>query len=159
MIKLTSALTPNFTILEMVKSETALRYGMVNEPGEVELASLQLLAEKVLQPIRDHFQQAVKVNSGFRSPDVNAKVGGSKTSDHCKGQAADIEIPGMANYDLARWIRDNLEYTQVILEFYTPGILDSGWVHVSYNPDNLKKQELTAVTVAGTTHYVTGLMG
>ena len=119
-------LTKNFSLAEMVKSETALRHDMDNTPGEAEIENLKRLAEKVLQPVRDHYGKGVKVNSGFRHPEVNAKVGGSKTSDHCKGQAADIEIPGVANADLAEWITKNLDFTQVILEFYTPGIPDSG---------------------------------
>jgi hypothetical protein len=151
-------LTNNFSLAEMVKSDTALRHDMDNTPGEAEIANLKTLCEKVLQPVRDHFQSGVKVNSGFRHPDVNAKVGGSKTSDHCKGQAADIEIPGIANADLAGWIMDNLEYTQLILEFYTPGVPDSGWVHVSYDPANLKKQNLTATKKDGKTVYLPGLV-
>ncbi len=113
-------LTKNFSLHELTKSETALRYDMPNEPGSVEVANLVDLAAKVLQPIRDHYQKGVKINSGFRHPDVNAKVGGSRTSDHCKGMAADLEIPGVANADLAQWVKDNLEFTQLILEFYTP---------------------------------------
>jgi len=151
-------LTANFTLSEMVKSETALRHDMDNTPGEAEIASLRLLCEKILQPVREHYGKGVKVNSGFRHPEVNAKVGGSKTSDHCKGQAADIEIPGIPNADLAIWIMDNLEYTQLILEFYTPGVPDSGWVHVSYDPENLKKQNLTATKQAGKTAYLPGLV-
>jgi hypothetical protein len=151
-------LTTNFSLHELTKSETALRMGFDNTPGEVETENLRLLCEKVLQPVRDHFGKGVKVNSGFRSPESNAAVGGSKSSDHCLGRAADIEIPGVANADLAQWIMDNLDYTQLILEFYTPGIPDSGWVHVSYDPDNLKKQELTATKVAGKTQYLPGLV-
>ena len=151
-------LTANFSLHELTKSETALRMGFDNTPGEVEIASLKLLAEKVLQPVRDHFAKGVKVNSGYRSPESNAAVNGSKTSDHCLGRAADIEIPGVPNAELAQWIMDNLDYTQLILEFYTPGIPDSGWVHVSFDPANLKKQELTAMKVAGKTQYVPGLM-
>jgi len=151
-------LSPNFSLTEMVKSETALRHGMENTPGEAEIAALRLLCEKVLQPVRDHYGVGVKVNSGFRHPDVNAAVGGSKTSDHCRGQAADIEIPGVANADPAVWIMENLDYTQLILEFYTPGILDSGWVHVSYNPTNLKKENLTATKKDGKTVYLPGLV-
>ena len=151
-------LTANFTLEELVKSETALRNDMDNTPGEAEIANLKTLCEKVLQPVRDHFQTGVKVNSGFRHPEVNARVGGSKTSDHCKGQAADIEIPGIANADLAVWIMDNLTYTQLILEFYTPGVPDSGWVHVSYDPANLKKQNLTATKKDGKTVYLPGLV-
>jgi len=151
-------LTANFTLSELTKSETALRHGMDNTPGETEIANLKTLAEKVLQPVREHYQKGVKVNSGYRAPEVNQKVGGSRTSDHCKGQAADIEIPGVANADLAQWITENLEFTQVILEFYTQGIPDSGWVHVSYDPQNLKKQALTAVKQNGKTVYLPGLV-
>lgn len=150
-------LAPDFTLSEMVKSETALRHGMDNTPSQAVISSLQMLALSVLQPVRDHFARGVKVNSGYRSPEVNAKVGGSRTSDHCKGMAADIEIPGVPNHELASWIRDNLSYTQLILEFYTPGVPDSGWVHVSYDPADLKKQDLTAVRQNGRTVYLNGL--
>jgi hypothetical protein len=111
-----------------------------------------------LQPIRDHFGKSVTVNSGYRSPATNQATGGSLTSDHCKGQAADIEIDGVANPDLAQWIMDNLDYTQLILEFYTQGQPNSGWVHVSFDPNNLKMQELTAVKVSGKTTYLNGLV-
>ena len=151
-------LTRNFSLAELTKSETALRHDMDNTPGAAEIANLTELAGKVLQPVRDHYAKGVKVNSGFRHPEVNAKVGGSKTSDHCKGQAADIEIPGVANAELAEWIKDNLEFTQLILEFYTPGIPDSGWVHVSYDPNNLKKQVMTATKQGGKTVYLPGLV-
>ena len=151
-------LSPNFTLHEMTKSETALRLDLSNEPGPAEIESLRLLCEKVLQPVRDHFGKGVKVNSGFRHPDVNKAVGGSTTSDHCKAMAADIEIPGVPNAELAEWIKDNLEFRQLILEFYTPGIPDSGWVHVSYNKDDLKKQVLTATKENGKTIYLQGLV-
>jgi zinc D-Ala-D-Ala carboxypeptidase len=151
-------LTENFTLSEMTKSETALRHDMDNSPDQTAISNLQVLAVHVLQPVRDHYGKGVKVNSGFRHPEVNAKVGGSKTSDHCKGMAADIEIPGVPNAELAEWIRTNLPFTQVILEFYTQGVPDSGWVHVSYDPANLKKQALTAVKQDGKTVYLQGLV-
>jgi len=151
-------LTKNFTLEEMIKSETALRHGMDNTPGENEIGNLKVLCEKVLQPVRDHFGKGVKVNSGFRHPDVNAKVGGSRTSDHTRGQACDIEIPGVPNAELAEWIRDNLEYRQLILEFYTPGVPDSGWVHVSYVAEDNKKEVLTATRKDGKTVYLPGLV-
>ena len=147
-----------FSLEELTKSETALRHDMDNTPGEAEIENLKVLAEKVLQPVREYYARGVKVNSGFRHPDVNAKVGGSKTSDHCKGLAADIEIPGIPNYELAYWISKNLDFTQLILEFYTSGVPDSGWVHVSYDPSNLKKQELTAVKQDVKTAYLPGLV-
>jgi zinc D-Ala-D-Ala carboxypeptidase len=151
-------LTKNFSLAELTKSETALRHDMDNTPGPVEIANLTDLAGKVLQPVRDHFGKGVKVNSGFRHPEVNAKVGGSKTSDHCKGQAADIEIPGVPNAELAEWIKDNLEFRQLILEFYTPGIPDSGWVHVSFVAGDNKKQVMTATKQGGKTVYLPGLV-
>jgi len=151
-------LSPNFTLSELTKSETALRYDMDNTPTQEVIECLQALAVHVLQPVREHYATGVKVNSGFRHPEVNAKVGGSKTSDHCRGMAADIEIPGVSNYELAHWIQENLSFTQVILEFYTPGIPDSGWVHVSYDPSNLKKQSLTATKQDGKTVYLQGLV-
>ena len=151
-------LSANFTLKELTKSDTATRLGLDNTPDDEALENLKTLCEMVLQPVREHFDKSVTVNSAYRSPESNAAVGGSKTSDHCKGMAADIEIVGVANADLAQWIMDNLEYTQLILEFYTPGIPDSGWVHVSYDPNNLKKQELTATKVAGKTTYLNGLV-
>jgi zinc D-Ala-D-Ala carboxypeptidase len=151
-------LTENFSLHEMIKSETAVRRGMDNTPTDAVIANLKVLAEKVLQPVRNHYKKGIKVNSGYRSPDVNAAVGGSRTSDHTRGQAADIEIPGVANYDLARHIQDNYKFTQLILEFYTPGIPDSGWVHVSYDPANLKCQALTAMRENGKVVYKPGLI-
>jgi zinc D-Ala-D-Ala carboxypeptidase len=142
----------------MVKSDTALRHDIDNIPDDEQLANMVALCENVLQRVRDHYGMGVKVNSGFRHPTVNAKVGGSKTSDHCKGMAADIEIPGVANADLAKWIVDNMNFRQVILEFYTPGVPDSGWVHVSYNPADNKKQVLTAAKQGGKTVYLPGLV-
>jgi zinc D-Ala-D-Ala carboxypeptidase len=151
-------LTKNFTLEEMTKSETALRYDIDNTPNEQEISAMKLLAEKVLQPVRDHFGKGVKVNSGFRNQDVNQKVGGSRNSDHIRGQAADIEIPGIPNAELAEWIKDNLEYNQLILEFYTPGVPDSGWVHVSYIPEANRNQVLTATKKDGKTVYLQGLV-
>jgi uncharacterized protein YcbK (DUF882 family) len=151
-------LSTNFTLSEMTKSETALRYGMDNTPTESEIENLRILCESVLQKVRDYYGMGVKVNSGFRHPLVNAKVGGSTTSDHCKGFAADIEIPGVANADLAEWIKENCEFRQLILEFYTVGVPDSGWVHVSYNPADNKKQVLTATKKDGKTVYLQGLV-
>jgi len=150
-------LSANFSLKELTKSDTATRLGIDNTPDDEAIDNLKTLCDKVLQPVRDHFGKTVTVNSGFRSSETNQATGGSKSSDHVKGQAADIEIAGIANADLAQWIMDNLEYTQLILEFYTQGIPDSGWVHVSYDPNNLKKQELTAVKVAGKTQYLNGL--
>jgi zinc D-Ala-D-Ala carboxypeptidase len=151
-------LTNNFSLKELTVSETAARKGLDNTPNETVTANLKILAEKILQPVREYYGKSVRVNSGYRSPEVNASVGGSKTSDHCKGQAADIEINGVANGDLAKYITENFKFTQVILEFYTQGVPDSGWVHVSYDANDLKCQVLTAVKQNGKTVYLPGLV-
>ena len=151
-------LSKNFTLSEMTKSETALRLSLPNDPEPEHLENMKALAEKVLQPVRDHFARGVKVNSAYRHPDVNRAVGGSTTSDHCRGMAADIEIPGVPNAELAQWIADNCDFRQLILEFYTPGIPDSGWVHVSFVEGDNKKQVMTAMRENGKTVYKPGLI-
>jgi hypothetical protein len=151
-------LSKNFTVTELTKSADALRKGLDNSPDQTIVDNLKLLAENILQPIRDYFDKPVTINSGYRSVAVNASVGGSSTSDHCKGMAADIEIIGIDNKALAKHIVDTYKFTQVILEFYTEGIPDSGWVHVSYNKDALKNQALTAVKKDNKTVYLPGLV-
>lgn len=151
-------LTQNFSLAEMTKSDTALRLGLENEPDDQQLSALTTLCERVLQPVRDYYGMGVKVNSALRTLPVNRAIGSSDNSHHVRGMAADIEIPGVANAELAQWIVDNLEFTQVILEFYTPGIPDSGWVHVSYVPEDLRKQVLTATKQNGKTVYLPGLV-
>jgi uncharacterized protein YcbK (DUF882 family) len=150
-------LSNNFVLSEFTKSQAAERLGVDNTPSQVVINNLKLLVSNVLQPVRDHYGKTMVISSGYRSPALNKAVGGAKTSDHMTGCAADIEIPGVANYDLAVYIRDNLPFTQVILEFYTPGIPDSGWVHVSYDSGDLRKQTLTATRKDGKTVYLQGL--
>jgi zinc D-Ala-D-Ala carboxypeptidase len=149
-------LSENFTMAEFTKSQTAERKGIDNTPEGEHLEAAKALFENVVQKVRDHFGPTV-INSGYRSPELNEAVGGSSRSQHCKGQAADIECPGTANADLANWIVENLDFDQVILEFYTPGIPDSGWVHVSYNTEGNRKSILTATRVDGKTVYSEGI--
>jgi zinc D-Ala-D-Ala carboxypeptidase len=151
-------LTQNFTLSEMTKSGRLCDLVWLTTQPHTEIENMRLLCENVLQPVRNYYGMGVKVNSGYRHPLVNAKVGGSATSDHCTGFAADIEIPGIANADLAEWIKENCEFKQLILEFYTVGVPDSGWVHVSYDPSDNKKQVLTATKKDGKTVYLPGLV-
>jgi zinc D-Ala-D-Ala carboxypeptidase len=151
------SLSKNFTLQEYIKSQTAVRQGIDNTPSDEHLESAKKLFELVVQPVRDHFGVTV-INSGYRGPALNAAVGGAASSQHCKGEAVDIECPGTPNYDVARWIEDNLDYDQLILEFYTPGIPDSGWVHVSYKSEGNRKQSLTAMKEDGKTVYKPGLI-
>lgn len=148
----------NFTLAELIKSDVAMRHGIDNLPKPMHLHNLRELVINVLQPVRDYYNQPVKINSGYRSEELNKAVNGSKTSDHMLGFAADIEVLNASNYDLALWISKNLKFTQLILEFYTMGNPYSGWVHVSYDPKNLKNQALTAIKKDGKTVYLNGLI-
>jgi len=125
-------LTDNFSLAELTKSQTAERCGFNNNPDKEHIDSLQKLCDNILQPVRDYFQKPVMISSGYRSPQVSMQIGSSTRSQHCKGQAADIEIAGVSNKELADFINDNLNFDQVILEFHNPDEINSGWVHVSY---------------------------
>ena len=150
-------LTANFYLSELVKSEIATRLGLDNTPSQAVISNLQFLAEKILQPVRDHYKLPVIVNSGYRSPVVNEATKGSKTSQHMTGEAADFEVPGIDNKELAKWIKNNLVFDQLILEFYKDGDPSSGWVHCSYNPIKKRHSVLTAKIVDGKTTYTEGL--
>jgi hypothetical protein len=150
-------LSKNFTLSEFTKSQTALRQGIDNTPEGEHLEAAKELFANVVQPVRDNFGVTV-INSGYRGPKLNEAVGGSSRSQHCKGEAVDIECPGTSNYEVAKWIEDNLDFDQLILEFYTPGIPDSGWVHVSYKTEDNRKSILTAMKEEGKTVYKTGLI-
>ena len=156
--ELTMQLSNNFTLSELTKSQTALRRGIDNTPTDEHIANLEALCQHILQPVRNYFAKPVTVNSGYRGPALNEAIGGASSSQHCKGQAADIEIPGISNYELANHISQHLEYDQLILEFYTPGDPNSGWVHVSYNVDGNRKENLTAMKEDGKTVYKAGLI-
>lgn len=135
-------LTANFTLAELTATST----GLPNVPTPAEEASLRALAEHVLQPLRDALGRPVLVNSGFRSERVNRAVGGTATSQHRLGQAADIRVAGMGSVDLAREIvRLGLPFDQLIEEF-------GRWVHVSYGPRH-RRQVLRATTENGRTVY------
>ena len=150
-------LSKNFTLQEFTKSQTALRQGIDNTPSPEHLDAAKLLFETVVQPVRDKFG-VTTINSGYRGPELNEAVGGSSRSQHCKGEAVDIECPGTSNYEVAKFIAENLDYDQLILEFYTPGIPDSGWVHVSVANAENRKSVLTAMKEDGKTVYKKGLI-
>ena len=149
-------LSTNFTLEEFTRSQTAIRQNIDNTPTEEHSENLKLLCEMVLQPVRDHFGP-IAINSGYRGVVLNKTIGGSFKSQHCQGQAADIECPGTGNRHVADWISDNCSFDQLILEFHTPGIPDSGWVHVSFNRGSNRMQRLRAVKEDGKTVYKNGL--
>ena len=139
-------LSPNFSLEEMCKSSTALRKNINNSPNDLQVQSMTALCKNILQPIRDEFGPFI-VSSGFRSVAFCEAIGSKATSQHAKGQAADFEVPGVDNYELALWIDTNLSYDQLILEYYSGG--NSGWIHCSYVP-NGRKQKLTIDNYHGT---------
>ena len=154
---MTLQLSPNFTLAELTKSQAALRRGWANEPPPGAVAALRILCERVLEPVRAHFGRPMFINSGYRSARVNASVGGAASSQHVRGEAADIEIPGVANGAVAAFIAAHLPFDQLILEAYTPGQPASGWVHVSYCAA-LRHAAMTATPRAGGgMAYVQGL--
>jgi hypothetical protein len=141
----------------MVKSATAERLGVDNSPSLIHLVNLTHLAIHILQPVRDKFG-VITINSGYRSPALNAKVGGSKTSQHCNGQAGDFESFSTPNPDLARWIAKNLDFDQLILEFYDGKDPNSGWIHCSYNLMGNRGVTLTALKTGSKIVYKKGLL-
>ena len=147
-------LTENFSLLELTKSQTAERKGIDNTPGPEHQENLQSLCTHVLQPIRDHFGQVVSISSGYRSPELCTAIGSKITSQHAKGEAADFEIFGVSNKELADWIHYNLNYDQLILEYWKgEDDPNSGWVHCSYSENQKRRQYLKAVKVDGRTKY------
>ena len=150
-------LSKNFTLKEFAKSMTATRLGIDNTPEDEHLENAKLLFERVVQPVRERFG-ITRISSGYRGPELNKAIGGSTTSQHCKGQAVDFECDGTDNLVVAKWIRDFLDYDQLISEFYEEGDPTSGWIHVSYNnkAEN-RRSTLTAQRVDGKVQYSTGL--
>ena len=146
-------LSKNFSLAEMTKSQTATRRGIRNEPSTEHVENLIHLAETVLQPVREHFGKAVVISSGYRSPELCEAIGSSSKSQHARGEAADFEIPGVDNMQLATWINKNTNFDQLILEFYEPGDPNSGWVHCSAGKEGSRAQVLKASKVEGRTKY------
>ena len=139
---------------EGVHSITAIRKGIDNEPNEEQLANMKLVANNVFEPLRVFINGPIKVNSFFRSPDLNKAIGGSTKSQHCKGQAIDIDDTyGKAtNADMYWWIKENLDFDQMIWEFGNNDNPD--WVHISYvSPDKNRNRCLKAYREDGKTKY------
>ena len=145
-------LTRNFTLSELTKSDTAIRKGINNNPNAEQIEKLKTLCEKILQPVRDHFGR-VKVTSGFRSPQLCQAINSSPNSQHAKAEAADFECIGVDNAELFDWIKNNLEPDQLILEFYTPGEPNSGWIHCSWISDQPRASFLHAYRSEGRIKY------
>ena len=146
-------LTKNFSLVELTKSQTAERKGIDNTPSTEHQENLKRLCESILQRVRDHFNRVVSVSRGYRSEELCLAIGSKITSQHAKGQAADFEIYGLSNGELADWIRENLDYDQLILEYWTPESPNNGWIHCSFNSEGNRKEYLRAYKNEGKTKY------
>ena len=146
-------LTENFSLNELTKSQTAERKGIDNTPSAEHQENLKRLCETILQRIRDHFGQVVSISSGYRSPELCVAIGSSTKSQHARGEAADFEIFGVSNKELADYINENLTYDQLILEYWKESDPNSGWVHCSFTLNGNRKQYLRAYKENGSTKY------
>ena len=143
----------HFALAEFTRSESAKRHGVSNEPTPEHLKNLITLCEKVLEPIRMKFGP-INISSGYRSKALNHYIGGSLNSQHCEAKAADIDMDGMggaSNTEIFNYIKDSLDFDQLIWEFGDNNKPD--WVHVSYNAPKNRKQVLRALKVNGKTAY------
>ena len=129
---------------EGVRSNTATRRGIKNEPNAIQLDNMRLIANKVFEPLRSHFGEPIRINSFFRSVNLNKAIGGSRTSQHCTGEAIDMYgLNGVTNAQLFHYIKDNLEFDQLIWEFGNDKNPD--WVHVSFDKNRNRKRVLKAI--------------
>ena len=148
-------LSAHLDLSEVTRSDSAKRNGISNMPTPDHIENFKLLAENIFEPIREHFGVPIRISSGYRSKELNDKTkGASKTSDHCFGRAIDIDNDGtsITNKQIFNFIKDNLKYKQLIFEFGTDE--NPAWVHVSYDPNNLKNETLKAVKLNNVTKYI-----
>ena len=149
-------LTANITLDELTKSQTAERKGINNNPNPQQIENLKALAVNIIQPVRSHFDKALIISSGFRCAQLCIAIGSKITSQHVADNdaaAADFEIPGVDNRELATWIKNELEFDQLILEFYRDNEPTSGWIHCSYSTNQNRNQSLRAMREDGKVIY------
>lgn len=150
-------LSEHLDLSEVTRSDSAKRKGISNEPTAEHLENFKKLAENIFEPIRNHFKVPIHLSSGYRSAALNKAIGGASSSQHCTGEAIDIDMDGSANGVTNKmvfdYIKNNLSFDQLIHEFGTKDAPD--WVHVSYeSTGKQRKQILKAVRKGGATSYV-----
>jgi zinc D-Ala-D-Ala carboxypeptidase len=147
-------ISKHLNLAEVTRSESAKRLGISNTPTPEHLDNFKVLAEKVFEPIREHFKVPIHISSGYRSKELNQAIKGSLTSQHCEGKAIDIDMDGsdISNSDVFKYIKDNLIFDQLIWEF--GGDNNPDWVHVSYNDGKNRKQVLKAQKIKGKATYI-----
>ena len=147
-------ISDHITYAEAIHSNTAKRRGIDNTPNEIQVLSMKLLADKIFEPLREWVSGPIKVNSFFRSVALNEAIGGAASSQHCKGQAIDIDdVYGRkTNADVYHWIQMNLDYDQMIWEFGTD--VQPNWIHISYvSKEENRNKCLKAYKEDGKTKY------
>lgn len=151
-------LSRNFSLQEFEQSQTAIEHNIDNRANTEQIIALTALTTACLQKVRDQFGP-VRITSGFRNPDMAHLVGSNRNSQHCLGEASDWEVRGVDNMEVAKWCVLNLEFDQLILEFYEKGNVNSGWIHLSYSRKNYNRHEVKhAVKLPdGSTEYRKGL--
>ena len=149
-------ISPHLNLAEITRSDTAKRHGIDNTPTAEHLENFKLLADKVFEPIREHFGVPIFISSGYRSKALNSFIKGSPSSQHCKGQAIDIDMEGsngeVTNRMVFDFIKNKLDFDQLIWEFGTD--FNPDWVHVSFVKSGNRKQKLKAVRSGGKTTYL-----
>jgi len=149
-------ISQHLSLSEVTRSDSAKRHGIDNTPTAEHLENFKLLAEKVFEPIRAHFGVPIFISSGYRSKALNSFIGGSASSQHCKGQAIDIDMDGgngeVTNRMVFDFIKTKLDFDQLIWEFGTD--FNPDWVHVSFVKSGNRKQKLKAVRSGGKTSYL-----
>ena len=146
-------LSKNLSLAEVMKSATAIKHGIANDPNSQHLTNLKAVATNIFQPCRDYFGKPLAVTSGYRSPELNDLIGGSKRSQHSKGEALDLDAQvygGFTNAELFHYIKDNLDFDQLIWEFGDEQEPD--WIHCSYTTNN-RGEVLRAYRHNGKTRY------
>jgi hypothetical protein len=133
-------LSPHFTLQEMIRSDYALRHGLENIPGVEEIANLRILSNTVLEIVRINVRSFVLISSGYRSPEVNKGVKGSRTSQHLKGEAADFTVFDMGNLEVIRRIVHASSFIPFDQLIYEGG--ESGWIHISHASRGEQRREV-----------------
>lgn len=149
-------ISEHLDLSELIRSESAKRNGISNMPTDEHIANFKVLAEKIFEPIRNNFRCPIIISSGYRSAELNKCIGGASSSQHCKGQAIDIDMDGtpngVTNNDIFHWVIANLQFTQLIAEY--PIDKELSWVHIGYDANKLKNEVLICTKVNGKPNYV-----
>ena len=147
-------LTKNLSLAEVTKSATAIRKGITNTPSATHLIALKEVSKNIFQPCREHFRKPLAVTSGYRSEALNEAINGSKTSQHSKGEALDLDADvfgGFSNAELFNYIKDHLDFDQLIWEFGNNN--NPAWVHCSYKTRGNRNEVLIAIKTNNQTTY------